>query len=349
MFNLGDFSMKKTLVAIAALAATAAFAQSTVTISGKVDVGFVYDSSRVTDKIRINNGDNSRIVFSGVEDLGGGMAATFAAQMRFAADTGYQDSVTNGAITGTAGADRFTERPLFQGESRVGLRGGFGHIRLGRGLTAVQAPNGAYDPFGVRTVGSMQGNLTAGYSSDPLQPNGSGAGRWSNAVFYDTPNMGGFVGSVSLQMKEQEVGRVTNGTSLAATYNNGPLSLFGGYEKNTVDTKYLQIAGAYNLGVANLMASWATNDPVGAGNKVTGIGFGLVAPLGAITAKAGYSQAKSEVAGAKATTKFAVGMDYALSKRTMLYTNIARSKAAAVAPAVGASKTEFDFGLQHNF
>jgi predicted porin len=38
MFNLGDFSMKKTLVAIAALAAVSSFAQSSVTLYGVADV-----------------------------------------------------------------------------------------------------------------------------------------------------------------------------------------------------------------------------------------------------------------------------------------------------------------------
>jgi predicted porin len=328
MFNLGEFSMKKTLVAIAALAAVSSFAQSAVTISGKLDVGFTYDSTLAADKLRIGAADNNRIAFGVVEDLGGGLAATAAAQMRFLPDTGFAEG---------AGA-----RPLFQGETRVGLRGGFGHIRLGRGLTAVQAPNGAYDPFGVRTVGALQGLLTAGYSSDPVQPAGSGAGRWSNAFFYDTPNIGGFTGALTLQMKEAEVGRVTNGVSLAGSYNNGPISLFAGYEKNTVDAKFIQFAGSYDLGAAKLMGSFATNNPVGANNEVKGLGFGVNVPLGAALVKAGY--ARSKVTGGSAATKLAIGMDYALSKRTFVYSNIARNKSAA-----GVSGTGFDLGLQHNF
>ena len=40
MFNLGDFSMKKTLVAMAALASMSAFAQSSVTLYGIGDIWF---------------------------------------------------------------------------------------------------------------------------------------------------------------------------------------------------------------------------------------------------------------------------------------------------------------------
>ncbi len=322
--------MKKTLVALAALAATAAFAQSSVTISGKVDVGFTYDSSRAADKLRIDNGDNSRIIFSVVEDLGGGMAATAAAQMRFSADTGF--------------AEGANARPLFQGETRVGLRGGFGHIRLGRCLTAVQAPNGAYDPFGVRTVGAMQGLLTASYLSDPNPAATAGAGRWSNALFYDTPTMGGFSAAASFQMREAQAGYVKNGTSLAAMYNNGPLSLFAGFETNSADTKYTQIAGSYTTGFGKLMASWATNNPVGATNNITGIGFGINVPMGAATIKAGYASQNPQAAGVTGT-KLAVGLDYALSKRTLVYSNIARNKAIVT----GVTSTAWDLGLQHNF
>ena len=334
--------MKKTLVALAALAATAAFAQSSVTISGKVDVGFHYDSSRPVDKLHIDNGDNSRIIFSVVEDLGGGMAATAVAQMRFTADTGYQE----GGTVLAANAAVVNPRPLFQGETRVGLRGGFGHVRLGRGLTAVQAPNGAYDPFGVRTVGALQGLLTAGYNSDPLQAGGSGAGRWSNAFFYDTPNLGGFSAAASFQMREAQVGYVKNGTSLSGSYNNGPLSLFAGFETNSVDTKYTQIAGSYTTGFGKLMASWAVQNPVGAANNFTGTGFGINVPMGAAVIKAGYARNNPQAAGVATGTKLAIGMDYALSKRTMIYTNVARNKTAAAAPV---TSTLFDLGLQHNF
>jgi len=40
MFNLGETCMKKSLVALAALAATGAFAQSSVTLYGNVDIAY---------------------------------------------------------------------------------------------------------------------------------------------------------------------------------------------------------------------------------------------------------------------------------------------------------------------
>ncbi|MFD2270500.1 porin [Undibacterium arcticum] len=77
--------------------------------------------------------------------------------------------------------------------------------------------------------------------------------------------MGGFQGNVTVATKETgtlAVGGVPFGAtnvpySLAGTYNNGPISAMLGYERNAVGDKYAQIAGSYNVGVANLMASYA--------------------------------------------------------------------------------------------
>lgn len=74
--------MKKTLVAIAALAATGAFAQSSVTLSGVVDAGYSVFSAqngtaaKVTQSgIGYSNNDTSRFQIKAVEDIGGGLKA----------------------------------------------------------------------------------------------------------------------------------------------------------------------------------------------------------------------------------------------------------------------------------
>ena len=71
--------MKKTLIALAAVAATgAAFAQSTVTLYGVVDQGYNTDkktvggvATKITGLTSILSG--SRFGFKGTEDLGGGL------------------------------------------------------------------------------------------------------------------------------------------------------------------------------------------------------------------------------------------------------------------------------------
>ncbi|MBI3230883.1 MAG: porin, partial [Burkholderiales bacterium] len=108
--------MKKSLIALAVLAATGvAHAQSNVTIYGQMDLGLSKSTGTTTQML---TGDNNKLGFKGVEDLGGGLKAIFQAEIRMDSDTG---------TTEAGGA-----RPLFQGQSRVGLQGDFGMVRLGR-------------------------------------------------------------------------------------------------------------------------------------------------------------------------------------------------------------------------
>jgi hypothetical protein len=72
--------MKKSLIALAALAATsAAFAQSSVTLFGVVDLAYenVKTNAGRISGLSPSANSSSRIGFRGVEDLGGGMSASF--------------------------------------------------------------------------------------------------------------------------------------------------------------------------------------------------------------------------------------------------------------------------------
>jgi len=74
--------MKKSLIALAALAATASFAQSTVTISGLVDASYhAVSGNGTTATTKLNSistsvgSATSAINLNVLEDLGGGMKA----------------------------------------------------------------------------------------------------------------------------------------------------------------------------------------------------------------------------------------------------------------------------------
>src|SRR5688572_12110204 len=71
--------MKRTLAALAALGSCAAFAPSGVNIYGVMDVGFTHGSGDVASFKGLTSGRtaSSRIGFRGVEDLGGGLKASF--------------------------------------------------------------------------------------------------------------------------------------------------------------------------------------------------------------------------------------------------------------------------------
>src|SRR4030095_9097556 len=96
----GKSAMKKTLVAMAALAvASAASAQSSVTLFGVVDVGFSGYENESKDifggtvkvkqtKLSSNGYTSSRLGFRGTEDLGGGLAASFWLEASLFPDNG---------------------------------------------------------------------------------------------------------------------------------------------------------------------------------------------------------------------------------------------------------------------
>jgi predicted porin len=366
---LEKLEMKKTLVALAALAVTSAFAQSSVTLSGVADVGLVYNNSASGkmggEKLVLGSGNNNRIIFSGVEDLGGGLAATFAFQLRLDPTVGNNERGT--AVTGNLGAAGVgvpaaipTSRPLFQGESTVGLRGGFGSVKLGRWLTALQLPNGGIiDPWGVTTVA---GNVYAtGFASDYVQ---GGEGRVGNMIFYSSPNFGGFTVNFSKGFLKGPTG----GTHIAVAglYNNGPINAVLGYERNRVDDTLVQLGGNYDLGVAKIYAGYgnikggkaadragmtylatAAGAQVAVGGNIKDYTIGAGVPLGAATVRVGYSRWNGTGAVAqKNEQKLGLGVNYALSKRTAIYSDIANTtrKNANLSKV-----TAFDLGIAHSF
>ena len=370
--------MKKTLVALAALASVSAFAQSTVTISGIADVGLVYQSDRVnaggTEKLRLDRGNNNRIIFAGVEDLGGGMAATFAFQMRFEPTRGNQESGNQAATIGYAAggttaapATPTTTRPLFQGETTVGLRGGFGAVKLGRWLTAVQLENGGMlDPWGVTTVaGALYAN---GFASDYVR---GGEGRVGNQIFYSTPSVGGLKANVSYGFDKGPTGK--NNLSIAGVYSNGPINAMLGYEKNRFADSHIVFGGNYDLGAAKLYAAYyntkggaaadragttflatATGGgQVGVGGSVKGWTIGSNIPMGAATIRLGYNSWNGN--GLAPTdqkeNKLGLGVNYALSKRTSIYSDLASQSSKNAVNGLGNNNrvSFFDLGIAHSF
>lgn len=354
----------KRAFALAALAATGLVsAQSSVTMSGRVDAGVRYTAKVAPGAANYTvaeDGLANTIRFAVVEDLGGGLRAVGDVGMRF----GIADGLTQSGGT----------RPLFQGETRVGVVGGFGTIKFGRGLTAVQAPIGAADPWGVRTVAGTV--YAPGFATDYAA---GGEGRIDQGIFYTSPNMSGFTVGASFSPRKlaapagaaatsttQTAGgdaiitaatpaTTTTKTHMAlyAGYTAGPLSINAGYEQNRVGDKMTPIWGSYNAGFARIIAhvntikGGAAADRVGvtfaaaasavnsgamgtaaagvaAGGKIDNYGIGAVIPMGATSFRLGYSTWNGNgSAGQKDDVKMGAGVQYDLSKRTYLHANVA--------------------------
>jgi predicted porin len=236
----------KSLLAVAIAAAVPVVASAQVTIGGLMDIGITSVDNGQKTKTMTTTGDRSsnNLNFRGVEDIGGGLKGVFHLELGFDVDNG----LFNGGLAGPASGSGSGALPVlnsgrqtssasitpisgfgFTRRSIVGLQGGFGEIRGGRDYTPIfLAVNG----------NSIHG--TSGYASTLTYFNGnslasgtSGTGitghdvRFNNAVFYDSPVMGGFKLTAAFTNASgfEEAYNTKNGvgTSFAGVYNNGPL------------------------------------------------------------------------------------------------------------------------------
>src|SRR5688572_7702048 len=187
MFNLGETCMKKSLIALAVMAAAgAASAQSSVTLFGIVDATLAWGRGNVGDRFQLTNSgyNSSRLGFRGTEDLGGGMSASFWLEAGVNNDNGtgaatnINNQASGGALAGTNGGQGLT----FNRRSTVSLAGGWGELRLGRDYTPQFANTSFYDPFGTVGVGTNQ------VISSAIGVIGATAVRASNSVGYLLPS-----------------------------------------------------------------------------------------------------------------------------------------------------------------
>jgi predicted porin len=273
--------MKKSLIALAALAATGAFAQSSVTLYGVADLSLAKQtnvSSQMSGNGVLNNG-NSRFGLKGTEDLGGGLKANFNFEAGANAETGATDAST------------------FQRAAWAELAGNFGSVRLGRTLTPSFYATAAWELTGA-----------ANYSVVANQFNFAGAAPRNNSQFsYTTPNISGFTGTLGYIAKGDNAGAAK--TDLNAIYANGPLAVALAYNKVQNTEKNWSLGASYDLGVAKIAGSW--QDPAGAAKGFT---IGGTVPLGAVSLTLDIARDTKFK-----DTNYLLEAKYALSKRTFVY------------------------------
>jgi len=364
--------MKKSLIALAVMAAaTAASAQSTVTLWGIVDAGIQRASQNGVSKTILSTSLNqsSQLGFRGTEDMGGGMKASFWLEAGLLNDTGA--GAAGGALA-------------FNRRSTIDLAAGSAAVRLGRDYTPSFWNHTVFDPFG--TLGSGAGsNITLGGGSNgSAGANPATAARSNNSItlLWNNPTNGGshalgatgVYGSLMYALPENasgtpNVGKYTGGR---VGFAQGPINAALSYAESqgangaVVNSKYkeLNLAGSYDLGVAKLMAHYGTNNSDVASTKHTHYGIGATVPVGAGFIPVSFNSVKQNNAASSGANQFAAGYVYNLSKRTAVYTSISRitNKNAGNytflggngggnpgLTAGGQNGTGFDFGLRTSF
>lgn len=330
--------MKKTLVALAALAATGAFAQSSVTLSGDLSFGHLVNTARTTSAAAtkttaigpIDSTNANRINVTAVEDLGGGLKATGRVDNRLS----------------TANAARGT------GDMYIQVDGGFGSVRVGQYTFASHA---SWNAGLARTVSSTS---TAAQSLS------------TSVISYTSPSFSGLTVAAAIDLDGSTNAAGRDGWGLKLNYAAGPLAAQASYTTAVrVDGKtpvtVFGLAASYDFGVAKVFYNQTDSR---AGNNATAItttgylasgtaaGAGTIAahsgnslsvtvPLGAATLRAGMVNRKGDT-NATIIDRSALGVDYALSKRTTLVAEFGQDKQAVT----GANRATNSFvGVNHTF
>ncbi len=347
--------MKKSILALAVLGATAstAFAQSSVTVFGILDVNArsIKNGNTAIKQLGNNGYSANQLGFRGIEDLGGGLRAGFHIESALSPDVG--------TATTENGSGKFWQR-----RSTVSLIGGFGEIRLGRDLDPSYL-NIAVDAFGNLGTGSLLNFVT-----------GLGSGtttivRADNMIAYHAPGgLGGFFGSLGVAAGEGVPG--VKYTAGRVGYAAGPLLVAAATGKTQTatsnDYKLSNLAATYDFGVAKIFGLYNVQKWGNLDQKLMGLGAHV--PVGLFILRA--SVVKVDQSGRTAANVStdandanlaALGGVYLLSKRTALYGTASRitnkgaasfsvSGTAGVVPAaaaLGKKSSGYEFGLRHSF
>lgn len=217
--------MKKTLIALAALAAcsAAAQAQTSVTLYGLVDTTVRYSTNENAagdNKFQMADGvlTGSRWGLRGTEDLGGGTKAVVTLESGFAPDTA-------GMLQGGR---------LFGRQGFVGLDGGFGKVLFGRQYTLGHDTLASFEAFGFanNAIVGYQGGPYTGLRHDNMI-------KYSKAFGEVTVNAGYTFGEVAGDTK------ANSAKAVSATYASGPLYLGAVYQATeNVTSAFFNAVGA---------------------------------------------------------------------------------------------------------
>lgn len=325
------------LAVLAVCGTSAALAQSSVTIYGRVNT--TVERQKIGDETKTGLFNNaSRIGFMGTEDLGGGLKAGFVLESGFNSDDGSSDS-----------------RGFFARQSEVNLSGNFGMVRLGRWTAPSYFATADYISMHNHDTGSSSDAFYAYVMNDAYTN--------SNGVSYKTPTFGGFNLEVGTGLYEKNPKYGTkNVYDVAANYDNGGLGLGAGYSKLDQSYQYA-LRGSYNFGGSFILGAYVQRSKdwgfdggsvlVGAGTRTTYRLSGAYM-LGANEFHLNVGRAgKMKNMDDSSAMQYTLGYNYNLSKRTKVYGYYTKvnNKAGAsyMTGTSGEDFSSFAVGIRHNF
>ncbi len=351
--------MKKSLTALAALAtvATAAQAQSSVTLYGIFDPTLISIKTKNASSITaLSHGGaaSSRWGFRGEEDLGGGLKAFFNLEGQFEADTGESDA-----------------KGLFHRASFVGIKNSLISGQAGRMNRLDYARLAKYDVFAGNNIGggvALFALSGAGFQTDV---------RTNNMLQLDVTPVAGLqisaqhafgevAGSASSSTSTTDAaGAALRSNSYAVDYKYQNLEVAGVYVRQNTQAGAKQYDrtdayARYDFGIAKVVYGHLVHDVAG-GFKKTGDYLGVVAPISS-NMRVLANVASMKVADGAKAKGYAAGVQYDLSKRTMIYGIVAQvdnngstvkvggsAMGEIPTPGTSADQTGYAVGVRHSF
>ncbi len=351
-------TLKKNLVAAAALMAVAAVAHADVKLYGTLDysVGSFETAHAKNTSARVTAVDSGDMMTSffglaGSEDLGGGLKAEFALESFIAGDTG---------VAGGYMANKFGG--WWSRASNVALSGGFGKVAIGQYDNPLFTSGYTYNPFGSSMSFSptMRHLNYIGQTTAAGNIAGAGVGfdtGWVNSLTYESPVVaGGLQGFLQFAPKETSTSGYNNSYTAAASYNAGPLSAMvtyvsGGLNPNSAYTakeKVIDLGASYDFGVAKAFVQLTNIKDKTTDNKDKIYQIGVSAPVSdKATVMASYGELKdtfNPTSTKKSDKVLSVGYDYVLSKRTDVYGAFMSNSQTTLE-----SGQSIAVGIKHNF
>jgi GBP family porin len=264
------------VAALTGVFATAAHAQSSVTLYGLIDAGITYTNNQGGHSAwqeRSGTVNGSRWGLRGSEDLGGGLKAIFTLENGF--------NIANGALGQSS--------RMFGRQAFVGLASAqYGAVTLGRQYDSVVdylAP--------LSNTGTQYGGTIAAHPYDNDNLNNSV--RFNNTIKYSSANYAGlkFGGTYSFSNSSQFANN--RAYSFGASYNYGPLAAAAGYlQLNNNVTDAALGAFSANIGTTGVGSASSAGAQTGewtflAGRQRT-FGGGVNYTFGPATAGLVYTQ-----------------------------------------------------------
>lgn len=349
---------KLMVLGIGALACVHAKAASDIVLYGIADSAITYVSDKQgSSSVELNSGNlnTSRLGLRGREDLGGGLSAIFNFEAGLTVDTGTIGS-----------ASTFWNRQSWVGLSSKDM----GELKLGYqrpSLYDILGPLSHTPPFG-SPAARIDGAGIAGSSLARFN-NTIGTTRYSNSIKYNSPDFSGFKVHAFAALGEVSGSSTANSTwNLGLSYKNKNLTAGLSY----LTTKCRDASGCLvnqakdevvGLGVGYLFGNVRVNGIYTQqknarnvrGNNANTASISASLPVGAWNLAIGYQVLNDKTALNQDVDQLNFSAVYNLSKRTALYTIIARqtvdNKGIAGISFLSskASQTQASFGIRHRF